>query len=73
MNFDLSKTTGRETYNLLIGLVNPRPIALVTSMDLNGKLNAAPFSAFAHDWTNEWLGKLCSYSRCILSNGSDQR
>jgi flavin reductase (DIM6/NTAB) family NADH-FMN oxidoreductase RutF len=52
MNFDLSKTTGRETYNLLIGLVNPRPIALVTSMDLNGKLNAAPFSAFNYVGTD---------------------
>jgi flavin reductase (DIM6/NTAB) family NADH-FMN oxidoreductase RutF len=52
MNFDLSKTTGRVTYNLLIGLVNPRPIALVTSMDLNGKLNAAPFSAFNYVGTD---------------------
>lgn len=46
MNFDLSKTTYRETYNLLIGLVAPRPIALVTSMNEDGNLNAAPFSAY---------------------------
>jgi len=46
MNFDLTKTTGRETYNLLIGLIAPRPIALVTSMDMEGNLNAAPFSAY---------------------------
>jgi len=46
MNFDLTKATGRETYNLLIGLVAPRPIALVTSMDLEDNLNAAPFSAY---------------------------
>jgi flavin reductase (DIM6/NTAB) family NADH-FMN oxidoreductase RutF len=46
MNFELSKISGRETYSLLIGLVNPRPIALVTSLDLHGKLNAAPFSAY---------------------------
>jgi flavin reductase (DIM6/NTAB) family NADH-FMN oxidoreductase RutF len=46
MNFDLEKARGRETYNLLIGLVAPRPIALVTSMNEEGGLNAAPFSAY---------------------------
>ncbi len=33
-------------YNLLIGLVAPRPIALVTSRNQDGRLNAAPFSAY---------------------------
>jgi flavin reductase (DIM6/NTAB) family NADH-FMN oxidoreductase RutF len=46
MKFDLEKTTPRETYQLLIGLVAPRPIALVTSMNEEGRLNAAPFSAY---------------------------
>ncbi len=46
MNFDLAKSKGRETYNLLIGLVAPRPIAWVTSMNEDGRLNAAPFSAY---------------------------
>ncbi|HEY0789531.1 MAG TPA: flavin reductase family protein [Chthoniobacterales bacterium] len=46
MRFDLTTTSPRETYNLLIGLVVPRPIALVTSMDPAGHVNAAPFSAF---------------------------
>ena len=46
MNFDLEKARGRATYNLLIGLVAPRPIALVTSMNEDGRLNAAPFSSY---------------------------
>src|SRR5580698_11421426 len=46
MRFDLEKATARETYQLLIGLVAPRPIALVTSMNVDGSLNAAPFSAY---------------------------
>jgi flavin reductase (DIM6/NTAB) family NADH-FMN oxidoreductase RutF len=46
MNFDMEKARGRETYNLLIGLVAPRPIALVTSMNEDGRLNAAPFSSY---------------------------
>ena len=46
MNFDVEQAKGREIYNLLIGLVAPRPIALVTSMSEDGRLNAAPFSAY---------------------------
>jgi flavin reductase (DIM6/NTAB) family NADH-FMN oxidoreductase RutF len=46
MNFDMETAGRRETYNLLIGLVAPRPIALVTSMDEDGRLNAAPFSSY---------------------------
>jgi flavin reductase (DIM6/NTAB) family NADH-FMN oxidoreductase RutF len=45
MNFDLEKSPG-DAYKLLVGLVAPRPIALITSMDENGMLNAAPFSAY---------------------------
>ena len=46
MIFDMEKPKGRESYNLLIGLVAPRPIALVTSMNEDGRLNAAPFSSY---------------------------
>ena len=46
MNFDMEKTPHRQVYNLLIGLVAPRPIAWVTSMDEEGVLNAAPFSSY---------------------------
>ena len=46
MIFDIEKIKARETYNLLIGLVAPRPIALVTSMNEDGRLNAAPFSSY---------------------------
>jgi flavin reductase (DIM6/NTAB) family NADH-FMN oxidoreductase RutF len=46
MIFDMEKPGGRGSYNLLIGLVAPRPIALVTSMNEDGGLNAAPFSSY---------------------------
>ena len=36
----------RETYKLLIGCVVPRPIAWVSTVDLAGVLNLAPFSFF---------------------------
>ena len=46
LKFDLEKASHSEVYKLLIGLVAPRPIALITSMDEQGRLNAAPFSAY---------------------------
>jgi flavin reductase (DIM6/NTAB) family NADH-FMN oxidoreductase RutF len=46
MRFDVGNLTQRQAYNLLIGLVAPRPIALVTSMNEAGQMNAAPFSAY---------------------------
>tara|TARA_Y100000588_G_scaffold227106_1_gene240918 strand:- start:86 stop:715 length:630 start_codon:yes stop_codon:yes gene_type:complete len=35
-----------ECYRLLVGIVVPRPIAWVTSMDAQGRINAAPFSCY---------------------------
>jgi flavin reductase (DIM6/NTAB) family NADH-FMN oxidoreductase RutF len=46
MKFDLEALPGSHAYKLLVGLVAPRPIALITSMDEEGRLNAAPFSAY---------------------------
>jgi len=46
MKFDLETSPHSAAYKLLVGLVAPRPIALITSMDENGVLNAAPFSAY---------------------------
>ncbi|MEK1892205.1 MAG: flavin reductase family protein, partial [Rhizobium sp.] len=36
----------RERYKLMIGTIIPRPIALVTTVDEHGRINAAPFSFF---------------------------
>lgn len=36
----------KETYRLLIGTVVPRPIAWITSLSREGKVNAAPFSCY---------------------------
>jgi len=46
MDLELASASTKQIYNLLIGLVAPRPIAWITSLDLAGKLNAAPFSAY---------------------------
>lgn len=46
MNFDFAKLKPAERYKLLTGLVVPRPIAWVTSLNPDGSVNAAPFSFF---------------------------
>ncbi|WP_439499608.1 flavin reductase family protein [Bosea sp. (in: a-proteobacteria)] len=46
VTFDFAALTPRERYKLLIGAVVPRPIALVTTVDAQGVVNAAPFSFF---------------------------
>lgn len=38
--------TERQRYKLLIGTVIPRPIALVTTLGMDGRPNAGPFSFF---------------------------
>jgi flavin reductase (DIM6/NTAB) family NADH-FMN oxidoreductase RutF len=35
-----------DVYHLLVGIVTPRPIAWVTTVDLEGRVNLAPFSFF---------------------------
>jgi flavin reductase (DIM6/NTAB) family NADH-FMN oxidoreductase RutF len=45
-HFDFATLTERERYKLLIGTVIPRPIALVTTLGLDGRANAGPFSFF---------------------------
>lgn len=44
--FSFRDLTERQRYKLLIGTVVPRPIALVTTVDPDGRVNAAPYSFF---------------------------
>lgn len=52
MELDLAELAPPERYKLLTGLIVPRPIALVTTVDPSGRPNAAPYSffnLFGHD------------------------
>ncbi|WP_411197220.1 flavin reductase family protein [Rhizobium sp.] len=46
ISFDFTQLSERERYKLMIGTIIPRPIALVTTVDEHGRINAAPFSFF---------------------------
>lgn len=46
MQVDLNLLNERDRYKLLMSSILPRPIALVTSLNEKGQVNAAPFSFF---------------------------
>ena len=46
MEINLANANQKQIHSLLNGLVAPRPIAWITSMNASGQLDAAPFSAF---------------------------
>jgi flavin reductase (DIM6/NTAB) family NADH-FMN oxidoreductase RutF len=46
MLMDVASTPVVEVYQALVGIVTPRPIAWVTTVDAAGRVNLAPFSFF---------------------------
>jgi flavin reductase (DIM6/NTAB) family NADH-FMN oxidoreductase RutF len=46
MELDLTGPLREDAYTILSGLVTPRPIALTTTLDTEGRVNCAPFSFF---------------------------
>jgi flavin reductase (DIM6/NTAB) family NADH-FMN oxidoreductase RutF len=44
--FDRKNLAPRDWYTLMIGSIVPRPIAFVSTVNLKGQVNAAPFSFF---------------------------
>src|SRR6266567_2974521 len=46
MLFDFADTSNQNVYKLLVATIGPRPIAWVTTKDVDGSVNAAPFSFF---------------------------
>src|SRR6266850_5141855 len=46
MEIDIEAEFADRAYAILASLVTPRPIAFVTSISPDGKINAAPFSFF---------------------------
>ncbi len=46
LSFNPANQTVLESYKLMTGLIVPRPVALVSTIDLHGVPNVAPFSFF---------------------------
>lgn len=46
MQFDVDVMAPADRYELLLGTIVPRPIALITTLGIDGRVNAAPYSLF---------------------------
>ena len=68
--FDFATLSAHDRYNLIIGLVTPRPIALVTSLNAAGRVNAAPFSAFNYAGTDPVLVTIGAGNRSAAAAAS---
>lgn len=59
IEFNMRQQDRRARYNLTAGIVVPRPIALITSVNESGLVNAAPFSAFNFMGTDPPIVAFC--------------
>ena len=66
MELDLEIDFADRAYQLLVSLVTPRPIALVTTISADGKVNAAPFSFFNVMGANP---PICAFAPSDRENG----
>jgi len=61
----------RQIYKLMIGIIVPRPIALVSTVDRQGRANLAPFSFFSGVGSNPPTVLFCPAVRAPRSPASD--
>jgi len=62
-----------QIYKLLTGIVVPRPVALVSTIDRNGVANLAPFSAFCQAGANPPAVLICPALRVPAEAGEPRR
>jgi flavin reductase (DIM6/NTAB) family NADH-FMN oxidoreductase RutF len=63
MELDVESMTAGMRYNLLLGAVVPRPIAVVGTMNAAGQYNLAPFSFFSAVSSEPMVLMFCPVSR----------
>lgn len=63
----------RQIYKLMTGVIVPRPVALVSTVDLNGVANLAPFSFFSGVGANPPTVLFCPTVRATTSSNPDMR
>jgi flavin reductase (DIM6/NTAB) family NADH-FMN oxidoreductase RutF len=63
MEIDPNELPARDRYKLLIGCIVPRPIAFVSTISPDGRLNLAPFSFFNGAGSNPMTVLFCPANR----------
>jgi flavin reductase (DIM6/NTAB) family NADH-FMN oxidoreductase RutF len=70
LSLDPTAMEPRQAYKTMIGIIVPRPIALVATVDRNGVANLAPFSFFAGVGSNPPTVLFCPSLRSPRSSSS---
>ena len=72
-SFDPAGNRMLDIYKLMTGLIVPRPVALVSTLDKNGVANVAPFSFFAGVGSNPPTVLFCPSLRSNAADRPDDR
>ena len=73
LSFNPAECQQRQIYKLMTGIIVPRPIALVSTMSLEGVANLAPFSFFCGVGSNPPTVLFCPTLRAGASAESGER
>jgi flavin reductase (DIM6/NTAB) family NADH-FMN oxidoreductase RutF len=67
LSLDPAECEARQVYKLMTGIIVPRPVALVSTVDRNGTANLAPFSFFTGVGSNPPTVLFCPVVRSSSS------
>jgi flavin reductase (DIM6/NTAB) family NADH-FMN oxidoreductase RutF len=73
LSIDPAEHSLLDCYKLMAGLIVPRPVALVSTVDQNGVANVAPFSFFSGVGSNPPTVLFCPSLRSVKSSRPDDR
>jgi len=73
LSLDPSQFEPRQVYKLMTGIIVPRPVALVSTVDSNGVHNLAPFSFFSGVGSNPPTVLFCPAIRALDATHADIR
>ncbi len=71
LSLDPADCEPRQVYKLMTGIIVPRPVALVSTIDRNGVPNLAPFSFFSGVGSNPPTVLFCPAVRAAARPGAD--
>jgi len=72
LSLDPADCEHRQVYKLMTGIIVPRPVALVSTLDRNGVPNLAPFSFFPGVGSNPPTVLFCPVVRAVGTSASDE-
>ena len=71
LSLDPDDCEPRQVYKLMTGIIVPRPVALVSTLDRHGVANLAPFSFFSGVGSNPPTVLFCPVVRSAAVDGSE--